>query len=148
MRVHSKQAGFLAAEVADVTRSADFARCDWLNDTAKGAKLFRRVGVEHAPALATAVYASFGVETSGPAAKAALRKVKGNRKRLSPKHLAALNEYERVAQSVRRIKLDAFGRKAARKAAKKFQVSRAAKGLVGALKALGYGVKLTSGPAK
>ncbi len=145
MRTNTKAAGLFAGHVAEVIRSADFARCDWLTDTNQAAKLFRRAGEDNAPALSHAVYVAFGVEVSGPKAKVALRKVKLNRNKLTPKVRADLKEYERIAISVSRAKAVAFGKKAARKAAKKaVRVTAAAKALVAALKAMGYGVKLTA----
>ncbi len=146
MRTNTKAAGFFAAEVAETVRSADFARCDWLHDTNAAAKLFRRAGEDNAKALSNAVYNAFGVDVSGPKAKVALRKVKLNRNRLSPKVRADLQEYERIAVSVSRAKAVAFGRKAARKAskAKAVKVTAAARALVNALKVMGYGVKLTA----
>ncbi len=146
MRTNTKAAGLFAGHVAEVIRSADFSRCDWLTDTNAAAKLFRRAGQDNAGALSKAVYNAFGLDVTGPAAKVALRKVKLNRTRLSPKVLADLKEYERIAASVSRAKTVAFGtKKAARKAAKKaLKITKAAAALVSALKVMGYGVKLSA----
>ncbi len=146
MRTTTKAAGFFAANVAEIIRSADFARCEWLTDTNAAAKLFRRAGEDNASPLSKAVYSAFGVEHSGPAAKVALRKVKLNRAKLSPKVLRDLQEFERIAASVSRARSVAFGRKVSgRKAStKKVKVTKAAKALVAALGVMGYSVKLTA----
>jgi hypothetical protein len=154
MRTTTKAAGFFAAEVADVTRSADFARIDWLTETTKGAKLFRRAGEVNAKALSGAIYQSFGLDMKRVNEIKVKQRAAAKRDRklnLPTRDATLMREFNRVAKSVQRARDEAFGRKAARTNGKgkgKVRVSKAAQGLLSALKALGYSVKVTGGPAK
>ena len=149
MRVTTKAAGFFAATVADLVRSAEFARMDWLHDVTGAAKLFARAGRTHASDLSKAVYNAHGVDVTGPKAQAAYRKLakrfSNPRSKMAPKLLKDLQEYQAVSQAIRAAKAKAFG-SAKRKVskAKAVRVSRKAQGLVKKLEALGYRVRLSA----
>ena len=144
MRVSTKVAGLFANDVADLIRSAEFAKMDWRRDVTGAAKMFARAGKANASALATAIYNAHGVDVTGPAAQKALRANGGKRSKLSAKVLKDLQEYQAVSQNISSAKAKAFGTSKPRTAkVTRVRVSRKAKALVRKLEALGYTVKLS-----